>query len=69
MSNQAAARVAIAEAGYTVSDVSDYLDRLRDSGVTNMFGAGPYLQENFGFNRADAKTVTLAYVLEGLGCD
>ena len=46
-----------------------YLDNLRESGVTNMFGAGPYLQENFGFNRADAKTVTLAYVLEGLGCD
>ena len=35
----------------------DYLDRLRDSGVTNMFGAVPYLQQEFpelSFNRAQA---------------
>lgn len=25
----------------------DYLDRLRESGVTNMFGAVPYLQREF----------------------
>ncbi len=25
----------------------DYLDALRDSGVTNMFGAVPYLQQEF----------------------
>ena len=25
----------------------EYLDNLRDSGVTNMFGAAPYLQEQF----------------------
>lgn len=25
----------------------DFLDNLRESGVTNMFGAAPYLQEEF----------------------
>lgn len=25
----------------------DYLDRLRESGKTNMFGAAPYLQRTF----------------------
>lgn len=35
----------------------EYLDRLRESGVTNMFGAVPYLQQEFpelSFNRAQA---------------
>ncbi len=34
-----------------------YLDHLRDSGVTNMFGAVPYLQQEFpelSFDRAQA---------------
>lgn len=35
----------------------DYLNCLRDSGVTNMFGAVPYLQEEFpelSYDRAQA---------------
>lgn len=35
----------------------DYLDALRDSGVTNMFGAVPYLQQEFpelSYDRAQA---------------
>ena len=35
----------------------DYLDTLRESGVTNMYGAVPYLQQEFpelGFNHAQA---------------
>lgn len=35
----------------------DYLGRLRESGVTNMYGAVPYLQRAFpelGFNHAQA---------------
>lgn len=35
-------------------DVFSFLDELRDSGVTNMFGARPYLQETFGFDRQEA---------------
>ena len=34
--------------------VFKFLDDLRESGVTNMFGASPYLQERFGFSRYDA---------------
>ena len=40
----------------------EYLDALRDSGVTNMFGAGPYLQEAFGLSRWEAKDVVLAWM-------
>lgn len=33
---------------------SDYLCNLRDSGVTNMFGASAYLQREFGLSRDKA---------------
>jgi hypothetical protein len=32
-------------------EVLQYLDNLRDSGVTNMFGAGPYLMQQFDCTR------------------
>jgi hypothetical protein len=32
----------------------DYLDELRDSGDTNMFGARPYLQQMFGLDKHEA---------------
>lgn len=31
--------------------VFSYLDTLRESGVTNMYGARPYVQERFGFDK------------------
>lgn len=31
-----------------------YLEELRQSGVTNMFGAGPYLQQRFGMGLNEA---------------
>ena len=34
-----------------------YLDGLGESGVTNMFGARPYVAEAFGLNRADSAAV------------
>ena len=34
-----------------------YLDGLRESGVTNMFGASPYLQRAFGLERKHASEV------------
>jgi hypothetical protein len=37
-------------------DVFEYLDNLRESGITNMYGAGPFLQESFGFDRDTAQT-------------
>ena len=32
----------------------EFLDDLRESGATNMFGARPYLQQAFGFNSEDS---------------
>ncbi|KKL59926.1 hypothetical protein LCGC14_2210470 [marine sediment metagenome] len=34
-----------------------FLDELRESGVTNMYGAGSYLEEEFGLNRKKASTI------------
>ena len=36
-----------------------YLENLRRSGVTNMYGAAPFLQEAFGLSRREA-TIILA---------
>ena len=36
-----------------------YLEGLRQSGVTNMFGAGPYLEREFGLDRNEAKEVLM----------
>lgn len=38
----------------TKKEVYGYLDDLRETGVTNMFGARPYLREEFGFNEVEA---------------
>lgn len=35
----------------------DYLDNLRESGVTNMFGAGPYIVEEFGVTRDESHKI------------
>lgn len=40
----------------------EFLDDLRESGVTNMFGAGPYLQTAFGLSRYEAKDIVLEWM-------
>jgi len=40
-----------------------YLDGLRESGVTNMFGAGPYLIQEFGVSRSESHKI-LSYWME-----
>ena len=40
----------------------DYLNALRDSGVTNMFGAGAYLQRDFGISRQKAMDILLEWM-------
>ena len=35
----------------------DYLDDLRESGDTNMFGAVPYLQSEFDLTRDEARII------------
>ena len=44
------------------NEMFEYLDTLRETGVTNMFGAGPYLQQAFGVDRREAKTVLLEWM-------
>lgn len=34
-----------------------FLERLRQSGVTNMYGASPYLAEEFGYTRREATNI------------
>lgn len=43
-----------------------YLDNLRESGVTNMFGATPFIQKRFGVDKKDAKTI-LMYWMDSFG--
>jgi len=41
-------------------DHLQFLDGLRESGVTNMYGAAPYLQEAFPeLERAEAQTIVV----------
>ena len=34
-----------------------YLDDLRESGITNMFGAGEYVERRFSLDRSTARTI------------
>ena len=44
----------------------EYLDDLRESGVTNMFGASPYIQNQFGISQKEARDI-LMYWMESFG--
>ena len=54
------------ERGYIkMKQYFDYLDRLRNSGVTNMYGAASYLQREFpelGFDDARARQLLVAWM-------
>ena len=39
-----------------------FLDELRESGVTNMFGAAAYLVAEFGVSREEAKALLLNWM-------
>ena len=39
-----------------------YLNRLRESGVTNMFGATPYLREEFDIGRGEASKILMEWM-------
>lgn len=43
-------------------EMFEYLNVLRESGVTNMFGASPYLEEEFDINRNQAKKVLVKWM-------
>lgn len=38
-------------------EMKEYLDELRESGEINMFGASPYLMEEFGLDKKEARKV------------
>ena len=40
----------------------EYLVQLRDSGDTNMFGASPYLEEEFGLDRREARDILTTWI-------
>jgi len=42
-------------------DVFDYLDELRESGVTNMFGSPSYLVREFGVTKKEARDLFIAW--------
>ena len=41
----------------TTNEYWIYLEQLRRSGVTNMYGASPYLAEEFGLSRNEARDI------------
>lgn len=43
-------------------EVFEYLEDLRDSGVTNMFGAAPYLERHFKLSPKRAGELLLAWM-------
>ena len=45
---------------FVTNEHLSYLDDLRDSGVTNMFGAGEYLEDEFMMDSGKARE-TLSY--------
>lgn len=44
----------------------EFLDKLRESGITNMWGAGPYIQDEFGIEEKPAREI-LAYWMTTFG--
>ena len=46
----------------SLSEYFEYLDELRLSGETNMFGAGEYLQREFGLDRREARDILMTWM-------
>lgn len=40
----------------------EYLDNLRESGVTNMYGVTPYLQNEFYLDKKDARSILMYWM-------
>jgi hypothetical protein len=46
----------------SLTDIFEYLDELRESGETNMFGASPYLMSDFDMGRTEASDALSAWM-------
>jgi hypothetical protein len=44
------------------SEEFEYLNELRESGETNMFGAARYLRNDFGLSKYEARDIVLAWM-------
>jgi hypothetical protein len=47
---------------YLQDEVNLFLDRIRESGAINMFGAAPYVQEAFSISKKEAKELLLNWM-------
>ena len=45
-----------------LTEYLEFLDDLRESGVTNMFAAGPYIEEQFSISSKEAKQVLIYWM-------
>jgi len=43
-------------------EVFQFLDDLRESGIVNMFGATPYVQEAFGVKKMEARELVVEWM-------
>jgi len=43
-------------------EVLEYLNMLRDSGVTNMFGATPYIEDEFGLDKKESRRLLSLWI-------
>mgnify|MGYP000052596726 CR=1 FL=1 len=50
------------EAGKMTAEHKEFLDDLRESGATNMFGAGPYVQRRFGVDKREAQAIVMEWM-------
>ncbi len=62
----AEAKSIIEDHGYSLEQIREYLDGLRDSGRLNMYGSGDYLMNIWGFTRHEVKPLVIEYVNHGL---
>jgi len=46
----------------TQHDVNIFLDVVRSTGVTNMYGAGPYIEKHFKVHRYEAKKYLIEWM-------
>ena len=53
---------ALSETDHTEEEAFNFLLILRDSGVTNMFGAGPYIAQRFGVRTKEANRLLVAWM-------
>ena len=52
----------MSECNISTAEIKNYLDELRDSGVTNMFGAAPYLVAAFDMSKTEARTALVEWM-------